>query len=359
MIKILDAFYFISGVQTFIVILIFFFYKSKKIKINKYLGLFFITMLIEIIFYFLFTNNPSKLIFVNPLKFNLLTTPLLLLYVVKLSRYKLKKIELYLIPSAIEFLFFLIIFIIVYIDENYISNQSIKNILKVYTILSIGFNIFICIKIIHVTNLHRKFLPLFYTNTKNKSLNWVTVFCVSCIIFNVFTFLTFFLLPPNKQTLYILYFLNIVLLYYLSIASVIQININNYVKITNSSQGLKNNAPINSELIEIFNKVESYISDERLYLNPNITLKTLSKLTKISSNKISKSLKAAGYENFNSYINNYRIEEVKKMLLSDSYKKYSIITIAKEVGFNSKATFYKNFKERLGVSPSDYIKQNE
>ncbi|WP_452597417.1 helix-turn-helix domain-containing protein [Pontimicrobium sp. MEBiC01747] len=166
-------------------------------------------------------------------------------------------------------------------------------------------------------------------------------------------------MPPNKQTLYILYFLNIVLLYYLSIASVIQININNYVKITNSSQGLKNNAPINSELIEIFNKVESYISDERLYLNPNITLKTLSKLTKISSNKISKSLKAAGYENFNSYINNYRIEEVKKMLLSDSYKKYSIITIAKEVGFNSKATFYKNFKERLGVSPSDYIKQNE
>ena len=57
-------------------------------------------------------------------------------------------------------------------------------------------------------------------------------------------------------------------------------------------------------------------------------------------------------------INKGEIEGVKKLLLNESYKKYSIVAISKEVGFNSRASFYKNFKERVGISPSDYINQN-
>ena len=356
--RFLDSFYFISGIQTLIITLIFFFYKSKKIKVNRYLGLFFLTLLIEITIHFIYQNTNLKSVYLNPLKFNFLTTVLLLFYVVKISDLKLKKRILYLIPAAIEFLFFSIIYIIVLIDDTIISDQSIKNIFTTITYFSVGFNIFISIKTIRIINLHRKFLPQFYTNTKNKSLNWITVFCSFCIFYNTGIFIKILLFPWNKQIILFLFIINILILYYISIASIIQINIINYVKIKGLPQNTKQTKSEDKELILAFEQVEKFMKVEQLYLNSNISLTMFSKKVNIPKSIISKSLKETGYDNFNSYVNAYRIEGVKKLLLNESYKKYSIVAISKEVGFNSRASFYKNFKERVGISPSDYINQN-
>jgi len=62
--------------------------------------------------------------------------------------------------------------------------------------------------------------------------------------------------------------------------------------------------------------------------------------------------------NFVTFINSYRIEEAKKILISNNYSNYTIEAVSEIVGFNSKSAFNNAFKKKVGITPSDYIKQN-
>jgi len=59
--------------------------------------------------------------------------------------------------------------------------------------------------------------------------------------------------------------------------------------------------------------------------------------------------------NFNDLINRYRVNAFKKLADQPESKKFSIMGIAKDVGFNSKASFYRAFKKECGQTPSEYL----
>ena len=56
-------------------------------------------------------------------------------------------------------------------------------------------------------------------------------------------------------------------------------------------------------------------------------------------------------KHFSDYINTYRIEDAKKMLLASDHK---IIHVAYDTGFNNKASFNNAFKKHTGMSPTQY-----
>jgi AraC-like DNA-binding protein len=60
-------------------------------------------------------------------------------------------------------------------------------------------------------------------------------------------------------------------------------------------------------------------------------------------------------KSFNEFINEYRIEEVKKRLLEKGNEHLTIAGLALECGFNSQATFQRSFKNATGVSPKEYL----
>ena len=62
-------------------------------------------------------------------------------------------------------------------------------------------------------------------------------------------------------------------------------------------------------------------------------------------------------KNFFDFINFYRIEESKNYLSDSKYKKLNILEVLYEVGFNSKSTFNKVFKEHTGLTPTEYRQQ--
>ncbi len=61
-------------------------------------------------------------------------------------------------------------------------------------------------------------------------------------------------------------------------------------------------------------------------------------------------------QNFYEYVNNYRIEEFKRLLLEPKYENIKFLNIAFDVGFNSKSTFNTSFKKFTGKTPSEYKK---
>lgn len=95
------------------------------------------------------------------------------------------------------------------------------------------------------------------------------------------------------------------------------------------------------------------IHEEKLYLNPDITLNLVANRMNVSLNHLSQVINETLHKNFNQLINEYRIEEVKRQLADEDKP---LLTIAYASGFNSKSAFNRIFKEIEGTTPSAYRK---
>lgn len=105
-------------------------------------------------------------------------------------------------------------------------------------------------------------------------------------------------------------------------------------------------------------RLEGLMQEEKIYRNPHLSLVSAAEMLGISASYLSSMVNAIRHESFIDYINGYRVEEVKTNLRSHNYKRYNILSIGLEAGFNSKSTFYTAFKKYTGVSPSSYRKQD-
>jgi AraC-like DNA-binding protein len=103
----------------------------------------------------------------------------------------------------------------------------------------------------------------------------------------------------------------------------------------------------------IKNAVIKYVETEKVYLNPDLNMNMLSANLKIPKHNITEVLNVELGKNFFRFINEYRIEEVKKQL-SDPKNNYSIEAIGYECGFNSKSAFFTVFKNLTGMTPNMY-----
>jgi AraC-like DNA-binding protein len=63
--------------------------------------------------------------------------------------------------------------------------------------------------------------------------------------------------------------------------------------------------------------------------------------------------------NFNDFINGFRIEDFKQRLVNPVNTKFSLMGLAYDAGFNSKASFYRAFKKATGQTPSQFYRGGE
>ena len=92
------------------------------------------------------------------------------------------------------------------------------------------------------------------------------------------------------------------------------------------------------------------MEEERLYCDEDLSLPRLSEVLEVTSHQLSQFLNEHHNINFNNYINNYRINDAKKMLIGEP--KRSTLSIAYAVGFNSYSVFYTAFKKETLLSPA-------
>ena len=95
---------------------------------------------------------------------------------------------------------------------------------------------------------------------------------------------------------------------------------------------------------------------EKLYLHETLSLRTLANRLQLDPNLVSYVLNNIFHKSFYDYVNEFRIEEVKRKIDDPAYSHFKIVEIAYECGFNSKATFNRVFKKLTGKSPSEYKK---
>lgn len=117
--------------------------------------------------------------------------------------------------------------------------------------------------------------------------------------------------------------------------------------------------PEESVIKDQIQKLTSFVESERPFLNPALSLRSLAQQIEIHPNHLSWLLNESIGQNFNEYINNYRIEHFKKLIVNPDNSHISIIGLAYESGFNSKTVFNTVFKKEVGMTPKEYQKSQQ
>lgn len=117
--------------------------------------------------------------------------------------------------------------------------------------------------------------------------------------------------------------------------------------------------PQKTELKSYSQKLKQLLTSEKPYLNPELTRKDLADNLGLSEVYVSSILKNGLQTSFYKLINSYRVKEAILLIEKGKLNQITIEALAKEVGFKSKSTFNKAFKEETGTTPSAFINQNQ
>lgn len=106
----------------------------------------------------------------------------------------------------------------------------------------------------------------------------------------------------------------------------------------------------------LFDELDRLIVSQKLFLDPELSLSSLSKKLNTNDLYTSKAINTYANCNFNTYINTYRIEEARQ-LLEDEGQLLENKLLSLKCGFQSYSTFFRVFKSLTGLSPTAYKKQ--
>lgn len=110
------------------------------------------------------------------------------------------------------------------------------------------------------------------------------------------------------------------------------------------------------EVLQLGNKIEQLFTQEQIFTDPSLTIKSISERLFKPEYLVSLSVNTYFKQSFPELLNFYRIQYASSLIESNTYKNLSIEGIAYESGYNSISAFYRAFKNLKGVTPTQFKK---
>lgn len=105
----------------------------------------------------------------------------------------------------------------------------------------------------------------------------------------------------------------------------------------------------------ILSKLDAFEKSQK-YIQKNISLKNLAQQFETNPKYLSEVINNHKNSNFNTYINNLRIDYIVDKIKQDpEYRKYKVSYLADECGFSSHSLFTTIFKNRMNLSPTEFL----
>lgn len=328
----------------FLVSLYFVFFSKQKRVQNLLFGLlvFFLSVRIGKSVYAIFTPREERNLLIMQIGLSAcFFIGISLFYYLRASIQNRKKI-----PQKwnIHFGVFAVIILTIGIAYPYAYYRSFWNNYFAYSIY-IVWGIYLMASAFEIRNLLKK---LFIRNTKSSTAElWLlAVFCANVLIFIAYLIGMFYLYLVGTITFSIVFYG--LLFFFLSKNNremIFQDIPEKYAakKIEKKEAGL---------LIE---KLDKLMKEEELFKNTNTKLLNVAKELQITPHKLSQLLNDNIGKSFAAFLNDYKIEESKKLLKENH--KLTLEAIGFESGFSSKSSFYAVFKKAVGKTPAQYQKQ--
>ena len=97
------------------------------------------------------------------------------------------------------------------------------------------------------------------------------------------------------------------------------------------------------------------MEEDKIYRQFELKLDEVAAMLLITPHQLSEFINEHLGMNFSSYVNNYRVDEARQILLAEPDQ--SALSVGMEVGFGSKPSFNTIFKQKTGMTPSEYRKK--
>ena len=150
----------------------------------------------------------------------------------------------------------------------------------------------------------------------------------------------------------------VALIYYVSITGYAQAQPNTGLVFKEEEHKIENVPKEKFNEFELENwkvKILKLMQDEKLYLQPELNLSDIANRLKTNISVLSGVVNNAFGKNFNDFINEYRVKEFQERIQLSENKNITLLGIAFDCGFNSKATFNRSVKKFTGKAPKDFL----
>lgn len=126
----------------------------------------------------------------------------------------------------------------------------------------------------------------------------------------------------------------------------------------NQSAPNESNTIVENDRFEhLYHQIISCFQNEKPFQDPAFNKRALARLLQTNETYISRALNKNGNKNFNTLMNEYRINQVIEEFNAKNFKKFTIEHIYVRAGFTQQSTFNRVFKEFTGKTPSEYVKR--
>lgn len=362
-------FSFLAAFQLFFVAMYLFVHKKGDTRSNLLLGLLFLLLAISIGNISLNVINShlfNGILYIIDDGFFFLYGPLIFFYVkqVVYRDFKFRWFHsIHALPAVLYYVYVILSwFISSHSDKNNLSESNTVPEFSIVSALIVG-SVFIYL--LSYLWFSRKVL-LFYRSEIKQNFSTVEGINLSWLMFILrsFVLITLIAMIHNIQPIlknntlnivslialvaFIFYFINKVLVKALNYPDIFS-----GIELSNKEKYVSSN--LRSDEIKLINsKMMHAIEMDKLYLNPELTIKHVADHIGSTTKNVSQVINQVHSKNFFDFINTYRCSEVKRILEAD--EKTTIMEAMFQSGFNSKSSFNKEFKKLSGQTPTEFKK---
>jgi AraC-like DNA-binding protein len=248
-----------------------------------------------------------------------------------------------------------------------------------YGILTIQF-VYYIMKYRRVLRMHRSSIANMFSYTENIDLKWLHTLMIGILLFFIGNDLSY-IIGLNYHLFSALFFSMgmIAINFYIGYHSLIQSEVGQKVSVSVSTQKhgqlvevvpttkdehpamedfesirYKRSALKTDARAKILHKLDIMMREDELFTDTKLSIDDVAQRLGINSKYLSQSINEEYNRNFYIYVNEMRVEKAKTYLRTESHANFSIEGIARQVGFQSKSSFYIAFKRITGQTPSAF-----
>jgi AraC-like DNA-binding protein len=216
-----------------------------------------------------------------------------------------------------------------------------------------------------VLNLRRikKTKPFLDMNIDFHKITFIVNFNYALLGLTLFSVLSYIVFPPKIAEFLVMPLIMIIVFFFIIFSA-----INNYALFSkremalflNQNQSLvnaleQNNTKINPQKInEIVKKIDLEMSN-KIFLNANLSLAEFSKKLEIKPYVLTQVFKQYYQTTFYDFINTKRVKHSIELLKNINHNNMTIEGVGLSSGFNSRVSYYRNFKKIIGVTPKGFL----
>lgn len=362
----------------FLMFLILIFKRRKKREDYFFLSWILVTLL-QIVFYniTIFHKTLQGTLAILSFSLPMLGAPLLFLYILQLTG-KHPNVKTVIFHCSIYFIYAAALYLVfhgkdveIIAQNGYLSfSRNTSFWFQIYAIPLAISGLFYCIRDLMLLKKHKERIAEIFSFKEKIHLKWVKYVVYSYFIlfllasFLIFGATQFQLFPLENAFTFVGITLGGMLIafgFYGFRQTSIFSNTNSIQILQNKGDtvSIKNTAyaksGLTSDKIRILaEKLSKVMETKKPFLNEDLNLTLLAELSETTQTQLSQVVNQYFEMNFYDFVNQYRVEEAKKMLSSPEFNHLSVLGIAFDCGFKSKSSFNRYFKKYTGVSPSQF-----